>query len=345
MPVSTSCCRRNHIACRRRALRSPAPSSGRVAPCGDQHRRGCVGSYDRFRSSIHQFRFCLLIPQVVIYRHGILGVAWFAFAAQYSGRDTWLTLKSLAALSILPAVTQVLVWTNQYHGLMYHIGSRRRATESLADLQETHGYMVVDRFCLQLCFDRRGRSLDDLSIRSSSRALPTSSRIAASGGNRADCCGLTLYLRGTECRVGEPCARVLCLGGSRAVLGLHALPAHGCDAGGTRIRCREPGRQSRGDRYRRPGNVSQPCRREAHLQRTRSRRRHAPDRGPGRQPRALSSLRAGKRTGGRALRGSGNTMGVTTTASFPPCGTVVGVRAGVSWFFVTPPITRWRSSH
>lgn len=69
---------------------------------------------------------------------GVLGVAWFAFAAQYSGRDTWLTLKNLAALSILPVVTQVLVWTNQYHGLVFTSLSLR-TTESLAYLQEHQG--------------------------------------------------------------------------------------------------------------------------------------------------------------------------------------------------------------
>ncbi len=67
-----------------------------------------------------------------------LGVAWFAFVARFSGHNAWVTPKRLAAISILPAATQVLVWTNQYHGLVYTSISSERS-ESLMSLHRTYG--------------------------------------------------------------------------------------------------------------------------------------------------------------------------------------------------------------
>ncbi len=48
-----------------------------------------------------------------------LGVAWFAFAAIYTGREKWVTPDTLGVLLFLPALTQVLVWTSQYHTLVW----------------------------------------------------------------------------------------------------------------------------------------------------------------------------------------------------------------------------------
>lgn len=47
-----------------------------------------------------------------------LPVAWLALALQYTGRERWLTRRHLALLSIEPVLTQLLVWTNELHGLM-----------------------------------------------------------------------------------------------------------------------------------------------------------------------------------------------------------------------------------
>ncbi|MCL5735529.1 MAG: diguanylate cyclase [Actinobacteria bacterium] len=48
-----------------------------------------------------------------------IGIVWLAFAAQYAGRDRWITRNKLIIISALPAVTQVLLWTNKFHHLMF----------------------------------------------------------------------------------------------------------------------------------------------------------------------------------------------------------------------------------
>jgi PAS domain S-box-containing protein len=46
-------------------------------------------------------------------------VLWLLFAFQYTGRTHWLTKRRIALFSIVPALTTVLIWTNQSHGLMW----------------------------------------------------------------------------------------------------------------------------------------------------------------------------------------------------------------------------------
>ncbi len=45
-------------------------------------------------------------------------VAWLAVALHMTGRGSWLTSSRLALLSIIPAITLALVWTNDLHGLI-----------------------------------------------------------------------------------------------------------------------------------------------------------------------------------------------------------------------------------
>ena len=45
-------------------------------------------------------------------------VLWLVFVLQYTGRVGWLTRRSIALLAVEPLVTLVLVWTNQFHGLI-----------------------------------------------------------------------------------------------------------------------------------------------------------------------------------------------------------------------------------
>ncbi len=45
--------------------------------------------------------------------------AWLAFALRYTGRGRWLTRHNLALLAALPLVTLALVWTNEWHGLIW----------------------------------------------------------------------------------------------------------------------------------------------------------------------------------------------------------------------------------
>jgi diguanylate cyclase (GGDEF)-like protein/PAS domain S-box-containing protein len=46
-------------------------------------------------------------------------VFWFAFALSYSGRQKWLSFPGLVFFFILPVVTNILVWTNGFHTLIW----------------------------------------------------------------------------------------------------------------------------------------------------------------------------------------------------------------------------------
>lgn len=50
--------------------------------------------------------------------YAAIPVTWLATALEYTGRDRWLTVRRLAWLLALPAITVLLVWTNDLHGLM-----------------------------------------------------------------------------------------------------------------------------------------------------------------------------------------------------------------------------------
>jgi len=49
----------------------------------------------------------------------LLPVAWLALALEFSGHESWLSLKRFGPLVIIPIITMVLVWTNGYHSLIY----------------------------------------------------------------------------------------------------------------------------------------------------------------------------------------------------------------------------------
>jgi signal transduction histidine kinase/CheY-like chemotaxis protein len=54
-----------------------------------------------------------------------LGIAtipafWLIFTVQYARRESWLTWPNLILLFIIPALTLILVWTNELHHLYYH---------------------------------------------------------------------------------------------------------------------------------------------------------------------------------------------------------------------------------
>jgi PAS domain S-box-containing protein len=46
-------------------------------------------------------------------------LAWLIFAIDYSGYKSWVSRYKLALLGIAPAITIGLVWTNEYHGLIW----------------------------------------------------------------------------------------------------------------------------------------------------------------------------------------------------------------------------------
>jgi len=49
----------------------------------------------------------------------MLPVAWLFFALQYIGRSQWLKFRHMALIAIEPAITLILVWTNDLHGLIW----------------------------------------------------------------------------------------------------------------------------------------------------------------------------------------------------------------------------------
>jgi PAS domain S-box-containing protein len=68
----------------------------------------------------------------------VIGVAMLAFAAAYSGRSRWVTTGSVLALSLLPALTQVFVWTSDSHTLIWK-ALQMDLQGSMAVLHETPG--------------------------------------------------------------------------------------------------------------------------------------------------------------------------------------------------------------
>ena len=63
---------------------------------------------------------------------------WLIFVLQYTGRGRWLTPRIIALLAIIPLVTILLVWTNQYHHLIeYNLHIDRSG--SFAALSLTRG--------------------------------------------------------------------------------------------------------------------------------------------------------------------------------------------------------------
>jgi diguanylate cyclase (GGDEF)-like protein/PAS domain S-box-containing protein len=70
-------------------------------------------------------------------------VAWFAFALEYTNRrdargKAYLTRRAMIALSILPLITLALVWTNEWHGLIWS-AVRVDTHAGFAMLDLTHG--------------------------------------------------------------------------------------------------------------------------------------------------------------------------------------------------------------
>jgi PAS domain S-box-containing protein len=64
-----------------------------------------------------------LTRQQVVVRHlkyvSLAGVpvALLIFGLQYTGSRAWVTTRRVALLSLIPLITQVMIWTNPYHGL------------------------------------------------------------------------------------------------------------------------------------------------------------------------------------------------------------------------------------
>lgn len=62
--------------------------------------------------------------KLLAYRSKFLGivvipVSWLVFAMYYTGRDHWLSRRNLLLLSIIPAITLILAWSNELHYQMW----------------------------------------------------------------------------------------------------------------------------------------------------------------------------------------------------------------------------------
>jgi len=68
------------------------------------------GSSDAFKLFCYRAKFLAV---------AFIPVTWMLFGLQYTGRTQWTTPRRIAALCILPCVTTALIWTNQFHGLMW----------------------------------------------------------------------------------------------------------------------------------------------------------------------------------------------------------------------------------
>ncbi len=67
-----------------------------------------------------------------------LSVTWLAFALQYTHREKWLTRRNLILSTILPIITLLLAWTNEFHGLIWsEVGLD--ASDTLPGLDLTYG--------------------------------------------------------------------------------------------------------------------------------------------------------------------------------------------------------------
>ena len=53
---------------------------------------------------------------------GVVAVpfAWLCFSLQYTGREKWLTRRNLTLLCVEPILTLLLIWTNDFHGLIWN---------------------------------------------------------------------------------------------------------------------------------------------------------------------------------------------------------------------------------
>ncbi|MBN1581008.1 MAG: PAS domain-containing protein [Anaerolineae bacterium] len=68
---------------------------------------------------------------------GIVSVPplWLAFALAYTGQNRWLTRRYAILMSIIPALTLILVWSNEYHHLLWReIAVRDNGTFLVLDL-------------------------------------------------------------------------------------------------------------------------------------------------------------------------------------------------------------------
>ena len=84
---------------------------------------------------------------------GILGATlnWFFFALIYTGKTHWLTRSRVALIIAFPVIILVLIWTNEYHGLM-HRGFKLESDAGFMVRVVDHGpiFWVHTAYCYTL---------------------------------------------------------------------------------------------------------------------------------------------------------------------------------------------------
>ncbi|WP_411274622.1 histidine kinase N-terminal 7TM domain-containing protein [Daejeonella sp.] len=102
----------------------------------------CINIFRRYEIVVRWFGFMVLAIAVWALSYGFelattkleemlfwinleyLGVSfmpacWFFFIVKFTGRDEWISKRNLALVLVIPIVTLLLVWTNDYHHLHY----------------------------------------------------------------------------------------------------------------------------------------------------------------------------------------------------------------------------------
>jgi PAS domain S-box-containing protein len=115
------------------AWRRPAPGANAVAAFSAA--TGVWAGASAVQGVVTTLDAKLLADQLQYAGIAVLPVAWFSFAAAYSGRDHWLTRRTLAGLAVVPAVVLALVATNDLHGLVL----------AEASLETVNGRVVLAR--------------------------------------------------------------------------------------------------------------------------------------------------------------------------------------------------------
>ncbi len=70
----------------------------------------------------------------------VVPLAWLAFTLQYTKQTRWLQMKTLILLGAIPALTVILVWTNELHGLIWR-EVERNTLDAYPTLDVTYGPM------------------------------------------------------------------------------------------------------------------------------------------------------------------------------------------------------------
>ena len=77
----------------------------------------CLGyAWELAASELSAKHFGVLIKYLGVV---LVSPAFLAFALKYSGKEDWLNLRILLLLALEPMVALFLIWTNDYHGLMW----------------------------------------------------------------------------------------------------------------------------------------------------------------------------------------------------------------------------------